>query len=194
MRIFIFLIIQTFLSHSLQSQTLRVIVESDIEPLPFAEIDLINLRTGDTISKTSDLFGKAKFDDLNTAFYALEISCYEYEFDRVDSIEVKSNEESEITLEGRNCELEYPIHECPKCQVSKHVIRARAGIVVYQSFHKPKEEKRYFRRLAKKGYESTFYESAEFVYNIIDPGTNEKLQNSSICDQLSYCKKHRILY
>lgn len=194
MRIFLFLLFLTLLSPSIWSQTLIVNVQSDRESLPFVRVGLIELATGDTVTKVSDFDGRVKFEDLKTEIFAVQAFYPEFQFERIDSLRINLSDSNELTLQARECDLSYPLKPCPKDHREKHVVRVRSDLVISMSFSSLRKELKYFRKVSRRGYESTIYESGEFVYNIMDKEQSRQLQNSSICDKMLYCKKHKILF
>lgn len=175
----------------MHAQNLTVTIESDQEPIPFAKVHLISLKTGDTLTEVSDFDGQTRFEQVKSDLYAVETSCLGYEFHRVDSFQVVEENRNTLTIEAYECELMYPLKECPEGHGVKHVVRMYGDIVISMSFASPRKERRYFRKVKRRGYQSTFMQSQEFIYSVVN--NSAQFEGLPLCDKLSYCKKHKII-
>ncbi len=149
-----------------------------------------------TYTTMTDFDGNFEFVNIPQTGYTLTIKTHGFEpktfvFESID------NEKLFLGLEIVGCSYFYPLRPCPICRKTNKVIRVDYEKNKGYSFSNPhlKEKKENFQKMMKElGYYSHIENQQELLFTVSDTLIQSKYDSSSICDQLLFCKKDKIIF
>mgnify|MGYP005853395877 CR=1 FL=1 len=177
------------------SQELIVEVKSDTTPLPFVDVFLINQNTADTLLTQTDFNGLAHFKEISSSTYKLKAYYPQHKFNEINSLEIKDSSQHKLKLNSKPCRYDYEIKNCPRGNSKKKVIRVLNGMVVSLNFgNNERRAKKYYKKIAKQGFETTHLDEGEFLITVFDSDLDSVFKSTDVCDRYLFCKKHKIFF
>lgn len=143
----------------------------------------------------TDFNGCFQFDSIVEGRYQLKASFKGFkDYVHNDLLLFKDSLNYRITL--KICDPEYPITNCPICNLSDQVIRVgNDGILENREpWGNQQQEYKFPKEVKKNGYETYYYDGQELLYYVVGEKSRRFYSENTLCDSLLFCKRDKNIF